>query len=58
MHKLATVLTCQNGLTNFEFEHSGLSKAITVFLTMSPHEARNQTDDANEETKQNLNEKH
>ena len=58
MHRLASVLTSPLGLTNFEFENSGLLKAITVFITMSPYDARLHADDSNEETKQNPNEKH
>ena len=58
MLQLAAVLTSPLGLTNFEFENSGLLKAITVFLTMSPFDARLISEDKNEETKQGINEKH
>jgi hypothetical protein len=58
MLQLAAVLTSPLGLTNFEFENSGLLKAITVFLTMSPYDARLISEDKNEETKQGINEKH
>jgi len=51
MEQLAAVLTSSLGLTNFEFENSGLLKAITVYLTMSPFDARLISDDKNEETK-------
>lgn len=51
MLQLAAVLTSPLGLTNFEFENSGLLKAITVFLTMSPYDARLISEDKNEETK-------
>ncbi len=52
------MLTSSLGLTNFEFENSGLLKAITVYLTMSPFDARLISEDKNEESKQGVIEKH
>jgi hypothetical protein len=51
MQQLAFVLTSPLGLTNFEFEESGLLKAINVFLTMSSTDARISSGGKNEETK-------
>jgi hypothetical protein len=40
MIRLSEVLTSEIGLTSFEFEHSGILKALKVFLTMPAAHAR------------------
>lgn len=40
MNTLAQALTTEHGITAFEFEHSGLLKALQVYLTMSASQAQ------------------
>ena len=41
--ELSEVLTADLGITSFEFEHSGILKAIQIYLTSSASQAKTQS---------------
>lgn len=51
--ELCEILTSELGLTSFEFEHSGLLRAVRVFLTMPAAQAKAYCANKEEENKSN-----